>query len=51
MERKSGWQLAEQVGNAPPVAEVKKLYELKGIGHGIRDIARELNISRNTVRR
>ena len=33
------------------VAEVKEIYELKGAGHGIREIARELDISRNTVRR
>ena len=33
------------------VAEVKEIYELKGEGHGIREIARELDISRNTVRR
>ena len=31
------------------VAEVKEIYELKGEGHGIREIARELDISRNTV--
>ena len=30
---------------------VKELYELKGEGHSIRGIARELGISRNTVRR
>ena len=33
------------------VAEVKEIYELKGGGHGVREIARELGISRNTVRR
>ena len=30
---------------------MKQLYELKGEGHSIRGIARELSISRNTVRR
>lgn len=30
---------------------MKELYELKGEGHSIRGIARELGISRNTVRR
>ena len=33
------------------VAEVKEIYELRGAGHPIREIARELDISRNTVRR
>ena len=33
------------------VAEVKEIYELRGAGHGIREIARELDIARNTVRR
>ena len=33
------------------MAEVKEMYELKGAGHGIREIARELDISPNTVRR
>ena len=33
------------------VAEVKEIYELKGAGLGVREIARELDISRNTVRR
>ena len=33
------------------VAEMEEIYELKGEGHGIREIARELDISRNTVRR
>ena len=30
---------------------MKKIYELKGAGCSIREIARELDISRNTVRR
>ena len=30
---------------------VKELYELKGEGHSIRRIARELSVSRNTVRK
>ena len=30
---------------------MKELYEMKGEGHSIRGIARELGISRNTVRR
>ena len=33
------------------MAEVKEIYELRGAGHPIREIARELDISRNTVRR
>ena len=30
---------------------MKEIYEMKGAGRSIRDIARELDISRNTVRR
>ncbi|TGG90283.1 MAG: HTH domain-containing protein, partial [Aphanocapsa feldmannii 277cV] len=30
---------------------MKEIYELKGAGCSIREIARELDISRNTVRR
>ena len=33
------------------VGEVKEIYEMKGAGYSIRDIARELDIARNTVRR
>ena len=33
------------------VGEVKEIYELKGAGRGIREIARELDVSWNTVRR
>ena len=33
------------------VGQVKELYEMKGAGHSIREIARELEVSRNTVRR
>ena len=33
------------------VGDVKEIYELKGAGRGIRGIARELDISRNRVRR
>ena len=33
------------------VGMMKEIYEMKGAGHSIRDIARELDISRNTVRR
>ena len=33
------------------VGEVKEIYELKGAGRRIREIARELDVSRNTVRR
>ena len=32
------------------VGEVKEIYELKGAGRGIREIARELDVFRNTVR-
>ena len=30
---------------------MKEIYELKGAGRSIREIARELDVSRNTVRR
>ena len=30
---------------------MKEIYEMKGAGYSIRDIARELDIARNTVRR
>ena len=30
---------------------MKEIYEMKGSGYSIRDIARELDIARNTVRR
>ena len=30
---------------------MKEIYEMKGAGHSIREIARELEVSRNTVRR
>ena len=33
------------------VGQVKEIYELKGAGCSIREIARELDVSRNTVRR
>ena len=33
------------------VGEEKEIYELKGAGRGIHEIARELNGSQNTVRR
>ena len=33
------------------VGEVKEIYEMKGAGRSIRGIARELDVSRNTVRR
>ena len=33
------------------VGQVKEIYELKGAGRSIREIARELDVSRNTVRR
>ena len=33
------------------VGQVKEIYEMKGAGHSIREIARELEVSRNTVRR
>ena len=42
-------------GGAPDkllkVGQVKEIYELKGAGRSIREIARELDVSRNTVRR
>ena len=33
------------------VGEVKEIYEMKGAGYSVRDIARELDIAPNTVRR
>ena len=33
------------------VGQVKEIYEMKGAGHSIREIARELEVSRNTVRK
>ena len=30
---------------------MKEIYELKGAGRSIREIARELDVSRNTVRK
>ena len=30
---------------------MKEIYEMKGAGHSIREIARKLEVSRNTVRR
>ena len=33
------------------VGIMKEIYEMKGSGYSIRDIARELDIARNTVRR
>ena len=33
------------------VGDVKEIYQMKGAGYSIRDIARELDLARNTVRR
>ena len=33
------------------VGQVKEIYEMKGAGRSIREIARELDVSRNTVRK
>ena len=33
------------------VGQLKEIYEMKGAGRSIREIARELDVSRNTVRR
>ena len=32
------------------VGDVKEIYQMKGAGYSIRDIARELDLARNTVR-
>ena len=37
--------------NLLTVGMMKEIYEMKGAGRSIREIARELDISRNTVRR
>ena len=37
--------------NCYKVGQVKEIYELKGAGRSIREIARELDVSRNTVRK